>query len=128
MSPEPRILQRRLLQLTRAADVARERAAAAERERRAGDHDADRLDVAARRQHVEHVARHDVALRDGLRVDDGRFAGHRDGFFERADLHVGIHVGREVRGELDALADFTMPKPGSVKVTVYVPGRRLTIE
>ena len=77
------VLERRLLQLARAADVARQRAAAAERERGARNHDADRLDVAAGRQRIEHFARHDDALRDVRRVDDRRFAGDRDRLLER---------------------------------------------
>ncbi len=98
-------LERRLLQVARAADVARQRAAAAERERRAGNHDADGLDVAAGRERIAHFLRHHHALRDVRRVDDGRFAGHRQRFFERADLQVGVDRGREVRRQLDAFAD-----------------------
>ena len=46
------VLQRRLLEVARAADVARQRAAAADRERGAGNHDADGLDVPAGRNRV----------------------------------------------------------------------------
>ena len=69
----PAILQRGLLEVARAADVARDRAAAADRDRGAGNQNAGRLDVAARRDGVHHFAGHDRATRDALRVDDWRF-------------------------------------------------------
>ena len=84
---------------------------------RAGNHDADRLDVAAGRNRVDHVARHHRARRDVLHVDDRRFGGDGDRFLERADLHVGVDGGGEVRRQLEP-SRLTMLNPGSVNVTV----------
>ena len=83
------VLERRLLQRSRAAHVARERATAADGEHRAGNHDADCLDVAPCREDVQYFPGHDVAGRDALRVNDWRLAGDGDRLFDRAAVQVG---------------------------------------
>src|SRR6185503_2292721 len=96
-------LERRLLQVARAADVAIQRAAAADGDGRAGNHDADRLNVASGRDGVEHFARHHRARGDALRVDDGRFRSDGDRLFDRAHLELDVDGGGEVGSELDVV-------------------------
>ena len=80
----------------------------------------------AARQHVEQVARDHVLFAHVLRVDERRRAGDRDGLFEGADLHLGIHVRGEPRRQVDAFR-LKVLKLVSVNVTVYRPGRRSTM-
>ena len=90
-------MKRGLLQVARAADVARERATEVLGEGRAGNHDADRLDVAAGRG-AHHALPAVITTRWVMfGVRRGCSAGDRQRLFERADLHVGVHRRRKAR-------------------------------
>ena len=98
------VLQRRLLQVARAADVARQRAAAAERDRRARNHDADRLML--RPVGIESSTSRVITVRVVMFCTSttGDSAGHGDRLFDGADLQFGVDRRREVGGQFDAVA------------------------
>ena len=98
-------LERGLLEVARAADVARQRAAAADGECGARNHDTDGLDVAAGRERITDFLGHHHALRDVRGVDDRRFAGDGQRFGQLADLQVDVDRRGEVRRQLDPFAD-----------------------
>ena len=89
---------------------------------------AQQVAVAANARQAPHrlVVERDLTLR-ALRVDDRRLAGDGDRLLHAADAHVGVH-GDDRRAADDAAPSrFTVAKPASVNVTVYVPGRRSSI-
>ncbi len=98
------VVERRLLEISGSADIARERGAAAERDVGTGDHDPYGLNVPAGGNDIKHVTGHDSACRDVLHVDDWRFGGDGDRLFDGADFHFPVDRRGEVRRQLDAVA------------------------
>ena len=89
------------------------------RHRRAGNQVGARLQAAGRgRNRVEHLAVDDHRLPVADDVDDRRLAGDGDGFFERAELELGVDRRGEVAFEQDARRAGSVLKPAIVNVTV----------
>ena len=82
-----------------AADVLR-----SERNRDAGDEDAQVLEAAAGRQRVDEIVREGLPLRDALRVDERALGRDGDGLLDGADAQIRVDRGREVGREHDAVA------------------------
>ena len=70
----------------------------------ANRHDPDGRPVLGGRHRVDGFLLHHLPLDHVLRVDDRGGARNGDRLFQRADAEVGVHVGGELRLNLDALA------------------------
>jgi hypothetical protein len=71
---------------------------------RSRDHPRQRHVITGARQGIDDVGTEDALLCERARIDDRRFTGHRDRFFERADAHLGIEIRSRRPCQRDALA------------------------